>query len=197
MFTLVSRAFAVAAAAALAALFIVLGGGTAAAHTGLQSSAPADGEALTAAPDTVTLTFATAVASQFAQVAVTGPDGQPVNSGELTVDGVVVYQPVSTSGDGAYVVAYRVVSDDGHPVSGELSFTLTGTGAGAATETAAAKPTEASTPAASSDAETTVSAAADSGPGSSWGPWLALVAVALVFVVGTWLALRPRRSAGG
>jgi methionine-rich copper-binding protein CopC len=198
MSTLVSRAFAVAVATALTALFIVLGGAPAAAHTGLQSSAPADGEALTTAPDTVTLTFATAVASQFAQVAVTGPDGQSVTTGEATVEGAVVRQPVSPNGDGAYVVAYRVVSDDGHPVSGVLSFTLTGTGAAPA-PTQAESPTEASTPASSTPAPATASPAADSdtSDGTGWGLWSLFIGVVAVFVVGSVLALRRRGSVGG
>jgi copper resistance protein C len=193
----VSRTLAGAAATALAALFVVLGG-PAAAHTGLQSSAPADGEALTSAPDTVTLTFATAVASEFAQVAVTGPDGQSITTGEAAVEGAVVRQPVSPGGDGTYAVAYRVVSDDGHPVSGELSFTLTGTGAVPA-ETDAAEPTEASTPAPSTTTAAAASPAADSdtSSGSGWGLWLLLVGVVVMFVGGTMLALRRPGSAGG
>ena len=206
MKTSIPRILVVAAATALASLLLVLGGGPALAHTGLQSSTPADGETLTAAPDAVTLTFSSAVASEFAQVAVTGPDGESVTSGEVSIDGAVVTQPVSTRGDGAYVVAYRVVSDDGHPVSGQLTFTLTGTGTGtgtggAATESAPAEPTLANTPEPTPDTETTVSPAADSdtdsGAGSSWGLWVFLAAVAVVLAAGTWLALRRRSSTGG
>ena len=196
MSTFVSRTLAVAAATVVLALLAVLTGGPAAAHTGLQSSTPADGEALTAAPDTVTLTFATAVASNFAKVAVTGPDGQSVTSGDLTVDGAVVRQPVTTNGDGAYAVAYRVVSDDGHPVSGELAFTVTGTGA-APTQTEAAEPTDVSTPAPSTPAPAAASPAADSDESSGAALWLLLAGVLLVFAVGTWLALRRRGSTGG
>jgi methionine-rich copper-binding protein CopC len=198
MSTLISRTLAVAAATAFTALFIVLGGAPAAAHTDLQSSAPADGEALTTAPDTVTLTFATAVASQFAQVTVTGPDGRSVTTGETTVEGAVVRQPVSPNGDGAYVVAYRVVSDDGHPVSGELGFTLTGSGAAPA-PTQAEGPTEASAPVPSTPAPATASPAADSdtSEGDGWGLWLLLIGVVAVFVVGTVLALRRRGDDGG
>jgi hypothetical protein len=188
----------VAGATALASLLLVLSGGPAAAHTSLQSSTPADGETLTAAPDAISLTFSSAVASEFAQVAVAGPDGESVTSGVPTIDGAVVSQPVSTSGDGAYVVAYRVVSDDGHPVSGQLTFTVAGTG-GTATESTPAEPTLANTPAPTP--ETAVSQAADgdadSDVGSSWGLWLLLAAVAVVLVAGTWLALRRRSATGG
>ena len=199
MKTSVPRTLVVAAATALASLLLVLSGGPAAAHTGLRSSEPADGETWIVAPDAVTLTFATAVASEFAQVAVTGPDGESVTSGEVAIDGAVVSQPVSTTGDGAYVVAYRVVSDDGHPVSGQLTFALAGTG-GAATESAPAEPTSSNTPAPTPDTDTAVSPAADSdtgnNAGSSWGLWALLAAVAVAFV-GTWLALRGRSSTGG
>ena len=196
MFTSVPRNLVLVAATALASLLLVLSGGPAAAHTGLQSSTPADGETLTAAPDAISLTFSSAIASEFAQVAVTGPDGESVTSGEAAIDGAVVSQPVSTSGDGAYVVAYRVVSDDGHPVSGQLTFTLTGSG-GAATETAPAQPTLATTPAPSPDTASAVSPAVDSDADSSWGLWLLLAAVGLLFIVATWLALRRRGDTGG
>lgn len=196
MSTSLPRSLAVAAATAIVSMVVVLGAEPAAAHTGLQSSVPADGEALTVAPDAVTLTFGTAVASEFTQVAVTGPDGQSVNAGEPMVEGAAVSQPVSAGGDGAYVVAYRVVSEDGHPVSGQLGFTLTGIGAGAATAPAAAEPTGASTPAPRPDAATTLSPAAISDGGSSWGPWPMLAVVALVLAVGTWLVMRRRSRSG-
>ena len=196
MVSSVPRSLVLAAATVLASLLLVLSGGPAAAHTGLQSSTPADGQTLTVAPDAISLTFSSAVASEFAQVAVTGPDGESVTSGEAAIDGAVVSQPVSTSGDGAYVVAYRVVSDDGHPVSGQLTFTLTGSG-GAATETAPAQPTLPTTPAPSPDTATAVSPAVDSDADSSWGLWLLLAAVGLLFIVATWLALRRRGDTGG
>ena len=195
--TPVPRTLVLAAATALASLLLVLSGGPAAAHTGLESSTPADGETLTAAPDAVTLTFATAVSSEFAQVAVTGPDGESVTAGDLTIDGAVVSQPIAAEGDGGYVVAYRVVSDDGHPVSGQLAFTLTGTGGSAAAKSAPAEPTPVDTPGPTPDTTTAVSPVADSGESSSPGPWLILAAVALVFVSGTWLAFRRRSGSSG
>jgi hypothetical protein len=47
--------------------------------------------------------------------------------------------PVVT--DGAYTLAYRVVSADGHPVEKTFGFTLTGTGRAAAAAPAPAQPT--------------------------------------------------------
>lgn len=77
---------------------------------------------------------------------VTGPDGATWQDGPAAIAGSVLTQPLrALSASGRYVVAYRIVSDDGHPVSGELSFTLTVPGT--------ATPT--TTPAAPSEGETT------------------------------------------
>lgn len=62
MLTWLLRVLAVAATAIVLA---VTGGGPAAAHSGLETSAPADGEALTAAPEAVTLSFTEAVQEPF------------------------------------------------------------------------------------------------------------------------------------
>lgn len=107
--------------------------GQAHAHTGLETSSPADGEVLTEAPEAITLTFSGAIAEEFVQLAVTGPDGQSINSAPATVEGSLVRQPVTAQANGAYVVAYRVVSSDGHPVSGQLTFSLQSAGASEST----------------------------------------------------------------
>jgi copper resistance protein C len=181
------RTLTVAVATAFITL-VGLGGSPAAAHTGLESSAPADGDVLTVAPDAITMTFTEPVQSQFTQVAVTDTDGRSLTAGQVTVDGPVVRQPVTLGGDGVYVVAYRVVSSDGHPVSGQLTFTLEGTGTGA--ETATAAPTQPTSPVPEPDVAALSPAATDSSWGSGW-PLLAVGAV-VVAVVLLPLALRRR-----
>lgn len=97
--------------------------GPAAAHTGLVSSSPADGEVLAALPDRVTLVFGAPMTTP-AYVAVVGPDGNRVTSGDPVVDGTTVEQALGQGGDGAYTLAFRVLTDDGHWVTGQLSFTV-------------------------------------------------------------------------
>ena len=64
-------------------------------------------------------------------VAVTGPDGKEWQGGSATVDSNVVTAPVRELGPkGVYTIGYRIVSADGHPVSGKLTFTLTREGNG-------------------------------------------------------------------
>jgi copper resistance protein C len=57
---------------------------------------------------------------------VTTSAGTSVARGPATVLGGKVTQPLSSGlASGAYRVAYRVTSDDGHPVTGQSGFTLT------------------------------------------------------------------------
>ncbi|GAB2869698.1 copper resistance CopC family protein [Streptomyces mayteni] len=102
----------------------------ASAHTGLTSSDPADGAELSTAPASVTLTFSDPMDAEYSQVAVTDADESSVTEGEPRVDGSLVTQPLAADvPPGRYAVAYRVVSADGHPVSGGLGFRVAGAGA--------------------------------------------------------------------
>ena len=95
------------------------------AHAQLLSSQPADGDSLATAEEVV-LTFNEEISPDFVQLVATGPDGD-VLDGEPTIDGAVLTQPIRPTSNGEYSMTYRVVSADGHPVSGELRFTLTDT----------------------------------------------------------------------
>ncbi len=96
--------------------------GPAAAHTTLESTVPEDGARVAAAPRSVLLTFSGTVAPG-ALAAVSGPGGDRRNV-EPQVDGPRVTVPVPEAGPGTYRVGYRVVSRDGHPVTGELTYTV-------------------------------------------------------------------------
>jgi copper resistance protein C len=126
---------------------LLLGAAPAFAHTRLQSSNPADGSKLDSVPDTVSLTFNEDVQSEFAILKVVGPDGTEYQTGAVSAANGQVSTAVSPLGPaGAYQVGYRVVSDDGHPVQGKISFTLTTPGPAAAAPVPAA-PVAASAPA--------------------------------------------------
>jgi copper transport protein len=115
-----------AAAVAAVALVLVAAPPPAAAHAVLTSTSPAAGEALDVAPDQVALTFNEPVGTSENALRVFDQDGQRVDDGLVETDDraqVAVALPDGL-GDGAYVVAYRVVSDDSHPVAGVLTFTV-------------------------------------------------------------------------
>lgn len=110
-------------AAALAVLTVTAP--QAAAHTELDSSSPGANATLSGLPPRVTLTFSDEMTQKYAKVALTGPDGKSAGTGDPQVQGKSVSLPVDVrSPAGRYTVGYRVVSADGHPVSGSYTFTV-------------------------------------------------------------------------
>lgn len=130
-----------------AGLLLALVAAPAYAHDELTSSSPADGATLAQPPSQIVLTFAEPPVELGAQVVVTGPDGL-VSSGTPRLDGDDVVQDVQPQAPaGRYTVKWRVTSDDGHPVSGTLTFTAQAAAAGASASAAPASPGVSATPA--------------------------------------------------
>jgi methionine-rich copper-binding protein CopC len=118
------RIRAVLAGISIAALLVAVPA-VAAAHAELESSTPAAGENLDTAPTEVTLTFDDELDPDGSTFTVVDADGQEVGSGEvdLTVaDRNVLAGEVTITDPGVYTVEYTVVGDDGHAVSGTISF---------------------------------------------------------------------------
>jgi methionine-rich copper-binding protein CopC len=118
--------------AALAAVVVamvfasVISAAPASAHAALVKITPEADAHLTTAPTEVMLEFDEPVSATFAAVVVTTAAGVTVVRGRPRVQGAKVTQALSPEMvSGSYRVAYRVVSNDGHPVSGESRFTLT------------------------------------------------------------------------
>jgi len=154
----------------------------AAAHNDLVSSTPKSGSSVTALPQTVELTFADEADPRFVKIATTGPDGSSVTVGTPTVTGTVVRQPIRPgTASGTYTVAYRVVSKDGHPVSGKIEFTATPAGSRAA-------PVEA--PVRGTEPKKVAAATKDSG-GNGWMLYAA-IGVGVLLLGGLALRLRSR-----
>ncbi len=173
----------IALAATLLAAFLVLFSPlSASAHDALVSSSPeADGSVETV-PTELTLTFSAKLidGEGATEVVVTDPSGDAVTDGAATVDGAIVTQPLRGTGPaGEYHVIWKVVSSDGHPTSGEYSFTVTVGDSGTAAPTAA--PTATTAP----DSE-------DADGGSAWIWILSILGVLVAAGAGTWLALRGR-----
>jgi methionine-rich copper-binding protein CopC len=94
------------------------------AHTHLVSSSPADHAELATAPKEAILTFAEAVILTAAKLEST--DGKTVL--KPLPDGSVkeAHIPLPTLAAGHYRLQWRATSDDGHVMSGELSFDVNG-----------------------------------------------------------------------
>lgn len=97
----------------------------AAAHAVLVSSNPEDGARLAKAPAQVTFTFDEAVQLPDAAATALSDNGSTVSRGPAHAgrDGRSVIVPIQQGlPDGAYTVSYRVVSADGHVVTGAIRF---------------------------------------------------------------------------
>ena len=123
--------------AAVAGLLTVLGSGVASAHNILISSSPAEGAQLAVAPGEITLSFDQPVQTYEPVVTVTGPALTPGGAatrweaGDITIlDGNVTAKVNPLGPAGQYIIGYRIISNDGHPVTGDVRFTLTAAGAG-------------------------------------------------------------------
>lgn len=183
----------------------------AAAHNQLVESDPAPKARLTTPPEAVTLVFLQSLDPEHTTVVVTDADESQVEAGEPVIDGgeVSVDLPPDLP-DGEYTVAYRVLSNDGHPVQGSYTFTVaTGRapspepGESAAADLPATDPPATARPAAdavATDQPATAGdverAAGERDGGSPTGPLVAVAAgAAAMLAVGAFLWRRRRRPA--
>lgn len=108
----------------LLVLALVLGWAwPATAHTALLSVDPADGARLETAPDRIVLTFNEPIRQPSdASVSVDGS----TRDVDVSVDGPRLVVTLADPVPGSYELNYRVLSADGHPVSGSSAFTVAG-----------------------------------------------------------------------
>ncbi|PST22718.1 copper resistance protein CopC [Mesorhizobium plurifarium] len=108
---------------ALAVLGILAQIGVAWAHASLNASEPGDGAVIDTAPSTYQLTFSEPVSPLSLRLV--GPDGSsvPLERFEITDRTVEIVAPANI-GRGTHVLSWRVISADGHAVSGSLVFSI-------------------------------------------------------------------------
>ncbi len=112
---------------ALATVILVLTGRSAAAHTQLDDTDPADGSTSTTPVSEVVLTFSLPVTPLGDAVVVTGPDGPVATTVALREDGEAVVATVAAPlGAGDYLVEWTVAAQDGHPLDGSFGFAVVG-----------------------------------------------------------------------
>lgn len=109
----------------LGLVVLVLGAGPASAHAALVGTDPEDGSSLSAAPTSIAFTFNENISSR-AEVAVAAPDGTQLKVTAIKgVDNVVTATLADVGQRGTYSASYRVVSADGHPVAGTITYDVT------------------------------------------------------------------------
>lgn len=119
------RVLRTAMTGAILALVAVFALPTAAsAHDQLVSSDPAADAQLDTAPTVVTLEFSAAIMDTGLAMTVVDADGTDHLVDEPVADGTTVTATLDTLPAGGYQVRWRVVSSDGHPISGYVPFTV-------------------------------------------------------------------------
>lgn len=119
-----------AAGLAVAAVAVFATAAPASAHDQLVSSTPSNGEQLTDAPTSIALTFSGELlvldeSLTGAVVLVVDESGTDWIDGDVTVSGSTVTAEVKSGmPDAGYQVRWQVVSEDGHPISGVVPFTI-------------------------------------------------------------------------
>ncbi len=114
-------------AVAAAVLVVLVAPAAASAHAYLVKTVPAASVTLNAPPPSVQLTFDEAVEPRFAIVSVSDVNGHQVTNGSVSrspanPDTLVV--PLKHVPEGWYLVYYRVISVDGHPVQNAFTFAV-------------------------------------------------------------------------
>ena len=180
------RRFAVIAAT-FAALMFVASAPVAWGHASQVSSTPAAGETVQVLPTEIVIAFDSPGMKAGLAVAVRDPSGAIVGGVQPTVvqNEVRVGLPASDEASGRFAVAYRVVSEDGHAITGQFDFTVIGNGS-PDSGTVSAEPTfGANTP-----AEVVSKNAEDASTGAPMIP--IIVSLFVLATIGVVLALRWR-----
>jgi len=189
------RLIALAASIGVGLALATAGATAASAHDTLENTDPAQGSTVKSL-STLSLTFSADPLGTdgAAIIQVIGPDKKYYETACPDLNGPVVSSPVALGDAGTYEVLWRVVSSDGHPISGSYTFAYapdgtapSGTGAPAAA--GSVKPI-------CGPAAATTEAPAD-GATTDTGLWIGLGIGAVVLVgvgVGAWALARGRKA---
>lgn len=106
----------------LATVFLLLLGSIASAHAQVISLDPVDGARLPVSPTSVSVTFNEDVTLAPGGLRVIRPDGTLADVGDDEIIGATVSQAIAPLSAGWYVMAWSLISADGHVVHGSATF---------------------------------------------------------------------------
>lgn len=179
-------------AVSFAAFLALVAPSAASAHSELLESNPAADSTVAELPDAVLLTFNQDIQPAFSTVTLTDSSGTNWIPDAPTVEGPRVRATIdATAPAGPYTVAYRVLSADGHPISGSFAFTFTPDQIPGAGEAGAAPPAAVPTESTQVRDDT-----AQSGNSNRAFTWLFGAAAAGLAVAGVFVVLRGKRGRG-
>ncbi|WP_406250305.1 copper resistance CopC/CopD family protein [Microbacterium sp. M] len=113
-----------AAAILLGGMLVLVGAQSASAHAELLSTTPEDGAVLEEAPAEGVLSFNEPVQLIDGSIRLFPGDEDPITLDAHVSNTNVVAEFPSGLDDGRFALSYRVVSADGHPITGAITFTI-------------------------------------------------------------------------
>ncbi|CAM4421660.1 copper resistance CopC family protein [Paenibacillus tarimensis] len=97
---------------------------TAEAHTGLKSSVPASGETVQTELSTIEMVFNTKI-EDLSSFDLLSEDNEKVPLQEVSVEGTVMTGTLNEAlPSGSYKIEWKIVGEDGHPIKGEIPFSV-------------------------------------------------------------------------
>ena len=109
--------------------------GTASAHAILESSDPSSSQVLATSPSQITLTFNEEIESKLGSIRLFDAQQKEVDidtTQRSATNKKLAFANVPELGNGVYIVVWRVVSADGHPISGAFPFEIGAASSGTA-----------------------------------------------------------------
>ena len=109
--------------------------GTASAHAILESSDPSSSQVLATSPSQITLTFNEEIESKLGSIRLFDAQQKEVDIDKTqrsATNKKSAFANVPELGNGVYIVVWRVVSADGHPISGAFPFEIGAASSGTA-----------------------------------------------------------------
>lgn len=175
-----TRIIAVFAALFLFSTGYVVAALPASAHADLVGTNPVDESVLESAPESITLSFNSNLLNSMSELAVSNSAGEliPGIVAESVQATASALWPANLPGD-TYTIAYRIVSEDGHPVTGSFSFSYPDAESTSPSESVSAEPQVSALETPAVEAQSTDS---DSESGAMLGWVLGVIALALIVV---------------
>ena len=100
------------------------------AHSRVVSSNPAAGSTITKMPSAISLTANEELVKlngkEISKISLIAPDKSAIKLGAIAANKLTISAPILQKSfkSGTYTINYRIISADGHPVSGNFTFTL-------------------------------------------------------------------------
>jgi methionine-rich copper-binding protein CopC len=205
------RLTTVALAATVAVGGLLAFAAPASAHDFIVGSTPAEGETLTALPETFSVTANEPIVDFVGDgtgfgIQVTDAAGRFYGDGCISLVDSTMSMPATLGGAGDYTMVWQLISSDSHPVSGTVSFTWAPPAGAVPSDGAAKAPVCGETEAVPEPEMTTQAgepsdaATAAPAPADATGTllWLGGAALAIVAAIGvTLLLVRPKKMGDG